>query len=61
MWECIPRLAILARTPKKTLHAMRQNKLSVLHWHLTDSQAFPFASAALPALGRGAWSPGEVC
>lgn len=40
--------------------AMAWAKLSVLHWHLIDSQAFPFASAALPALGKGAWSPAEV-
>ena len=39
--------------------AMSYSKLSVLHWHLTDFQAFPFWSLALPALAKGAWSESE--
>jgi hexosaminidase len=47
-------------TLKDFIDAMAWSKLSVLHWHITDSQAFPFASASLPRLELGAWSPLEV-
>jgi hexosaminidase len=42
---------------EKTLRAMRQNKLSVLHWHLVEIQSFPVQSKVFPELSqKGAWS-----
>lgn len=35
-----------------TLSAMAMNKLNVLHWHLTDSQSWPFASELYPELAQ---------
>ena len=42
------------------LDAMAYNKLNVLHWHLMDSESFPFNSTALPKLVDGAFSPASV-
>ena len=37
------------------------SKLNTLHWHLTDSQSFPFVSKTWPQLSRyGAYSPQKV-
>lgn len=36
------------------LDAMAYAKLNVLHWHISDDQAFPLASAVWPELTRGA-------
>ena len=42
------------------IDAMAQSKLNVLHWHLVDFQAFPFASQAQPKLVLGAYSAQET-
>jgi hypothetical protein len=34
----------------KNLDAMEMNKLNVLHWHMTDSQSWPYKSEAYPEL-----------
>lgn len=41
----------------RLLDAMSAAKLNVLHWHLMDSYAFPFASVQFPDLaGAGRWT-----
>jgi hexosaminidase len=35
---------------KKIIDAMSYDKLNVFHWHLTDSQSFPFVSTREPRL-----------
>lgn len=43
------------------LPSMRMNKLNVLHWHLTDDQAWPVDSEEFPELSeKGAFSSMEV-
>jgi hexosaminidase len=37
------------------LNAMEMNKLNVLHWHITDSQSWPFLGDAFPELAMGAF------
>ena len=40
---------------------MSYNKLNTFHWHLTDTQSFPFISSREPRLALyGAYSPGQV-
>jgi N-acetyl-beta-hexosaminidase len=45
----------------ENLDAMSMNKLNVLHWHLTDSSSWPYASIAMPELAqKGAYCRGCV-
>lgn len=46
---------------KKNIIAMASSKMNVLHWHLSDSQSFPFVSSREPNMSRyGAYSDREV-
>jgi len=50
--------------PPATLRAvvdgLARDKMNVLHWHISDAQSFPLASAAVPQLALGAWSPAQT-
>ena len=43
------------------VEAMAYNKLSVLHWHLTDYQSFPVESKTFPRLAQGAFRLADQC
>lgn len=46
---------------KRTLAGMSYAKLNRFHWHLTDSQSFPFVSKHYPELAAyGAYSDRET-
>ncbi|CAJ1958474.1 unnamed protein product [Cylindrotheca closterium] len=43
------------------LDAMLMNKINVLHWHMTDSQSFPYLIESMPELAvKGAYHPKMV-
>uniref|UniRef100_A0A1I7XLQ8 beta-N-acetylhexosaminidase n=1 Tax=Heterorhabditis bacteriophora TaxID=37862 RepID=A0A1I7XLQ8_HETBA len=45
----------------QNLDIMAQNKMNVLHWHLVDSEAFPYTSQKYPNLTLlGAYTPDKV-
>ncbi|EGT30444.1 CBN-HEX-1 protein [Caenorhabditis brenneri] len=46
---------------KRQLEIMSMNKLNVLHWHLVDSESFPYTSVKFPELhGVGAYTARHV-
>lgn len=43
------------------LDVMAMNKLNILHWHISDSQSFPYESKSYPELAkRGAYHPKRI-
>ncbi|KAI9293908.1 glycoside hydrolase [Neoconidiobolus thromboides FSU 785] len=48
-------------TLKKTIDGLGYSKMNVFHWHLTDSNSFPFMSKKHPILWqKGSLLPGQV-
>ena len=46
---------------KRILDGMMYNKLNVFHWHITDTQSFPFVSERVPEMATyGAYSQEET-
>ena len=46
---------------RRTLDSLPYAKLNVLHWHVVDSQAFPFVSEHIPSMSAtGAYTPDHV-
>lgn len=46
---------------KRTLVGMAHSKLNRFHWHITDSQSFPYVSKYYPQMAEyGAYSSNEV-
>lgn len=48
------------QTLKNLIDSLTYAKINVVHWHIVDSQSFPFDSPTYPSLGSmGAYSPQE--
>lgn len=46
---------------KRTLDGMALNKMNTFHWHLTDTQSFPYVSKKYPEMAAiGAYSEKQV-
>ncbi|KAK6036208.1 glycosyl hydrolase family 20, catalytic domain protein [Cooperia oncophora] len=45
----------------ENLDLMAQNKMNVLHWHLVDSESFPYTSLKFPNMSLlGAYTPAHI-
>lgn len=44
---------------KRTIDGISYAKLNVFHWHVVDTQSFPFQSLTFPKLWEGAYSKAE--
>jgi len=47
-------------TVKRTIDALAATKMNVLHWHIVDSQSFPFEVPEYPRLTDAAYSEAEI-
>ncbi|KAF5300870.1 hypothetical protein FQR65_LT09032 [Abscondita terminalis] len=48
-------------TIKRTIDGISASKLNTFHWHITDSQSFPYVSESNPKLSQlGAYTPRQV-
>lgn len=45
----------------KTIEAMAMSKLNTFHWHITDSQSFPYVSRTWPKFSKyGSYAPDKI-
>lgn len=44
---------------KHVIDSAAYAKLNVIHWHMVDTQSFPFESKTFPTLWNGAWAPSQ--
>ena len=45
---------------QRTIDGLAATKMNVLHWHIVDSQSFPFQVPELPLMTAGAYSAAEI-